>query len=383
MPEGQEQRARVLLVSFVVKAAWTGMGHWTQAVSDSLQHEGFRVDAWYADQFPRSRGAGRLAVVLFPLALVRRLLARRHDYDAVVVHEPVAFWYAVARKMRRRLPPLVVMCHNVETHHLRVMVGYTRHGLADISRLTRIRSALFRSWQSTGAIKRADHVLCLSSIDEQYIAGELGVARDRITRLVNGVAADDVVPHMGSGGHREVLWVGGWLDVKGSHVLPSLWRRLREAVPDAALTMVGTGALPSEVREAFDPQDRPSVTVRPRVTDRAALRALYQSADVFLLTSLSEGSPLALIEAMAAGLPVVATRAGGVPDLVDEGDQGLLFDPARPGEGADHLRHVLTCDVDARRLGTAGQRRASTLSWRSTVKPMSAVLRHLIEPDCR
>lgn len=354
------------------------MGRWSYAVRDALRKQGFAVETWFSDRFPRTKASGRLSVLTFPVVLLRHLLANRREYDVVVIHEPSAFWYAVLRRVGRALPPLVLMCHNVETHHLRVMVHYTRLGLARISALTRVRSALFRSWQSIGAIKAADHVLCLSTIDEEYIAGELGVPRHRITRLINGVDPDDLMPYRGSEGRR-VLWVGGWLDVKGQYVLPALWRQLRERLPEAHLTMAGTGADMTAVSAAFDPADRASITVLPIVADRDDMRRLYRSADVFLITSLSEGSPLALLEAMAAQLPVVATRVGGIPDVAVDGLHALLFDPARPADGAALVQRLLTDSDAAQRLGGAAQARAASLSWQRTAGSVATALEQAFE----
>ena len=63
---------------------------------------------------------------------------------------------------------------------------------------------------------------------------------------------------------------------------------------------------------------------------RADLAALYRRMHVFALTSINEGTPVSLIEAMAAGVPVVATSVGGVPDVIEDGVTGVLLPPAEP-----------------------------------------------------
>jgi glycosyltransferase involved in cell wall biosynthesis len=187
----------------------------------------------------------------------------------------------------------------------------------------------------------ADHVLCLSSVDRSYIADQLRVPRQRITRLVNGTDPSDFIETTTSRGGGAVLWIGGWLDVKGRRLLPSVWRGVRERVPSARLTLVGTGTASNEVLEDFDSADRPSIKVIPRLTQPKEMREQYANHDVFLLTSLSEGSPLALLEALAAGLPIVATRVGGVPDIVVDGVHGLLFDPANLASGIDSVCRII------------------------------------------
>lgn len=349
------------------------MGGWTYAVKEELQNLGHRVDAWFADQFPSARAAGRFAILLFPVALALRLFSRRRDYDVVVIHEPGGFWYGLARKLVPGLPRMVAMCHNVESHHFRQMLSHAAAGLARVSPQTRIQAPLLRYWQSNGTIRLADHVVCLSTTDRSYIIRELRVPEPRVTLVVNGTSPRDFVDAANDGGRR-VTWVGGWLDVKGRRVLPRLWRRVREKLPDCTLALVGTGADAATVLADFDAADRSSVTVQPRVENPADMRRVYAAGNLYLLTSLSEGSPLSLLEAMAVGLPVVATRVGGVPDIARDGTDALLFDPRQPEDGAAQVCRVFGNPAEARRLAAAGRDRARDLSWKKTAATFAGAL---------
>jgi glycosyltransferase involved in cell wall biosynthesis len=81
--------------------------------------------------------------------------------------------------------------------------------------------------------------------------------------------------------------------------------------------------------------------------------ALYSAADVFVLSSRSEGLPMVILESMMAGLPVIATCVGGVPDAV--GDNGLLVEPANPRQLAVAMERIINEDSLADRLGRSGQ----------------------------
>lgn len=90
--------------------------------------------------------------------------------------------------------------------------------------------------------------------------------------------------------------------------------------------------------------------------DRADVRELLARSDIFVLATLSEGMPLALLEAMAEGLPVVASRVGGIPEIVQDGENGLLVPAGDPDALARALHRLLT-DPDLRiRLGKAARR---------------------------
>jgi glycosyltransferase involved in cell wall biosynthesis len=91
------------------------------------------------------------------------------------------------------------------------------------------------------------------------------------------------------------------------------------------------------------------------MVEQTKLPAVYAGADVFVLASLTEGHPKVLLEAMACGLPVVASNRGGIPSIVTDGETGLLFDPTQPKQLADCLRRVLRDPGLSRRLGRAAR----------------------------
>jgi len=92
--------------------------------------------------------------------------------------------------------------------------------------------------------------------------------------------------------------------------------------------------------------------------ERRDVPELLAAADVFVLSSRSEGHPVSVLEAMAADLPVVASRVGGVPEQVSEGETGLLVEPGDPAELAAALRRLVADASLRRRLGAAGRARA-------------------------
>jgi glycosyltransferase involved in cell wall biosynthesis len=91
--------------------------------------------------------------------------------------------------------------------------------------------------------------------------------------------------------------------------------------------------------------------------ERRDVPELLGAADVFVLSSRSEGLPVSVLEAMVAGLPVVASRVGGVGELVEDEETGLLVAPGNPDELSTALERVLGDRELRRRLGAAGRER--------------------------
>ena len=92
---------------------------------------------------------------------------------------------------------------------------------------------------------------------------------------------------------------------------------------------------------------------------RSDMNALYSAADVFVLSSRSEGLPMVILESMMAGLPIIATRVGGVPHTV--GQYGILVEPGQPAQLADAMSCMLTDEISVNQTARAAQKRAQQL----------------------
>jgi glycosyltransferase involved in cell wall biosynthesis len=358
---------RVLLVSLVPDNRHSGMGKWTHEIADALRERGHRVTTWFEDRFPSMRTAGRWSVLLFPMVLARAVWAGRREFDALVVHEPSAAWLGLMRRAGAPIPPVLAMSHGIESRAFRDLLAAARRGFAVVPRGTRIKTPLLRLPQSDAGLRLADAVLCLSTLDRDHAIRALGCDPGRVHAFVNGVGSRFYAPPRAAApGRRKVVFLGGWTDDrKGRRIVPRTWGTVRRRVPGATLTLLGTGVAADAVLAHFDETDRESVAVVPRLEDPGRVADALRDHDVFFLPTLAEGSPLALLEAMAAGLAPVASRVGGIPDIVTDGTDGLLFAAMDVDGAADALARALGDEELRRRLADGASRRARQLTWQA------------------
>ncbi|HLE83762.1 MAG TPA: glycosyltransferase family 4 protein [Thermoanaerobaculia bacterium] len=317
----------------------------------------------------RATGGGKR---LFPLAVAGLYLreARRRPFDVVHVHESDGFAVLLlarlARLRRRGRRPRLVATLQVSYRRERRAVRAVRANGRVVSRPTPAERVF--GWGRAPILaglgrltaRLADRVVAPSRATARELAEDYG-ARD-VAVIPNGIAPLAGIRRSRSepAGGPVVLYAGRLRTRKAVAVLLEAFARLRVERPGAVLVLVGDG----EQRPALQAQaSRLGIedAVRlPGAQPRDAMSAFYGAADLFCLPSLYEGFPLAILEAMAAGLPVVATAVAGVPEAVEHGVTGLLV----PHEDAAALfRALAELAADpgrARGMGDAGRRRVET-----------------------
>jgi glycosyltransferase involved in cell wall biosynthesis len=212
--------------------------------------------------------------------------------------------------------------------------------------------------------------------------------------VYNGVDTELFVPSRevggdDEGGSKRLLFVGRITPEKGIHNLVEAVARLSDRVPGVRLDVVGPDAeTPREyivdisddnhVKSLAswykgDYYERLQNLARTRVGDRVTFSGLvpphelpgyYQKADLLLNPSVSESFGMSLVEAMACGTPVVATRVGGMPEIVEEGRTGVLVAPADPIALSDAVAGLLGDNaLRASMRGACRDRAVEMFSW--------------------
>jgi glycosyltransferase involved in cell wall biosynthesis len=203
--------------------------------------------------------------------------------------------------------------------------------------------------------RRAARIVAVSTAIQRLLVDEYGVARDRVQVLLPAVTGTgSPTPKVA---HRPELVVGlvaRLVPEKGGHVFLEAASLVRAVVPQARFVVVGDGPLGDALE-----QHAATLGVRDVVAFlgfRSDAARLMSGFDVLAVPSLSDGTPLVVLEAMASGVPVVASATGGLPDLVSPSENGILVQPGDPEDLARALVAVLLDPAGARQLGARGQR---------------------------
>ena len=260
--------------------------------------------------------------------LPTEILMERHRYDLRMLDS--------VRRVIEACDPTIVETHHVKSHWLMAASGMWRrcrwlafhHGYTRTDLKVRAYNQIDRF-----SLPRADHVVTTNYRFARLLRGR-GVRRDRITVLHNAVRKSVATPEelatlrasLGlREGERVVLSVGRLSREKGHD---SIIRAAAQWPSRARLVIVGDGPERGALEKLARRLRCADSVVFAGMTPRVA--PFYGIADVFALPSLSEGSPNVLLEAMVAGVPVVATHVGGVPEIAVDGVNALLVPPGDP-----------------------------------------------------
>jgi glycosyltransferase involved in cell wall biosynthesis len=256
-----------------------------------------------------------------------------------------------ARLAASRRPPIVV-----HTFHGHVLRGY----------FGPVRTLFFRwleRWLASGTTVlvavspqvRDDLVALGIAPRERFVVIRLGIELDeRVAPERNG--RDESRRYLGISGDRfAVGWIGRMTAVKRTDDVLVAFKRLRESGVDAVLCMVGDGpdraGLEQRAHELGVARDTVFVGYQEDVAP------FYAAFDALVLPSVNEGTPVSVIEALAAERPVVVTRVGGVPDIVRDGEDGFLVEAGATDDLADRLAQLARDPALRARMGKQGRER--------------------------
>lgn len=262
------------------------------------------------------------------------LLMARGGFD--IVHA----WLFHANILARMFKPL--------THGARVITS---------ERGVERNKSAWRVWVDRTTSPMADLVMTNANAIREVLLTREKLDPRRIRVIENGVDLSRFTPPPEPpSGPPRLICVARLDPIKAHKDLLTALKHLLPRWPDLSLDLVGAGPMKQPLE-----QQAHALGIVDRVRflgGRTDVPQLLQAAHMFVLTSLSEGMPGSILEAMATALPVVATRVGGVPEIVDHERTGMLVPPGDPPALAVALGKLLSDPAKAREMGLAGLARA-------------------------
>ena len=226
------------------------------------------------------------------------------------------------------------------------------------------KSRLIRAF-TRRVLERVDLVYAVSQQIRDRIVGDFGIPPGKVRYLPVGIDTTVFAPgrkEKTPGGSLVLFSNRGFYPVYDTRTLVAGFARAREKNPALSLVLKGNGPEEGEIRSLVSSLDLSGpVTFRER-SPYTEVPGDLRRADVFISTATSDGTPVSVLEAMSTGLPCIATRVGGVPEWVVDGENGLLIPPGSPEELS---RAILSLAADPRLRERLGARARETVLERA------------------
>ena len=335
---------------------WRQLG--TSATGCEVRDERFTL----VSRFPVRRLDGLMFYSFLPVRIAREIRAFRPDVVIVQGAEDTALALA-GRRLARSNVPIVFDVHGDWRHNTRV------YGSPGRRMLTPVADAL-----ANLGLQRADAVRTVSGFTTRLVR-EQGIEPIATFPAYMDLASFTEAPPAPLPERPTALFIGVLERYKAVDVLADAWREVAARQPGVELHIVGEGRLEETVRGLVAD---PLLGVRrtQRLTTAEIAQAL-DAATLLVLPSRGEGMGRVLVEAFCRGRPVIGTSSGGIPDLVQDGESGLLVPAEDAGALAQALTRVLGDRGLAGRLGAGAY--AASAAWVATPEEFAQRVRELVD----
>ncbi len=373
MPLNQKNKNRRVLVAHnVARGHWGGMARMMESLHGALEEFGWETEYFTSDDLPKSLSSRlrRYTFSWFVRRHARRAYLRGEPFDVINIHEPVGTAVMFGRS-RIGNPAIVATSHGVEQRYWELRLRKHPPGPEPPSFRTRVLFPILSLRQSRLTLCRADHILCLNEEDRDFLVNRFRIDRQRITRVFPGTSQvfASVAPGRSYDNPcRTILFSGTWTERKGTGQVVEAFLDLAERHPDLELGILGGGVSSSRVLGDFPQALHSRIAVLPPLSHEECAKVLIEH-DVFLLPSFFEGTPLALLEAMCTGMPVITTATCGMKDVVEDQKNGLLVSPGDTGQVVRAVERLIADSELRRKLGRQASSDAiGKYTWRGTAE---------------
>jgi glycosyltransferase involved in cell wall biosynthesis len=260
------------------------------------------------------------------------LLDGEYDFDIFHLH---GRWFTdfayVAKYAKKNGKKFCLTLHNARPLGISPMVGAL--------------GTMFDWFSGVRTIKAADRIVAVSASVKEDISHYRGVDRDKIEVIHNGVDIEVFKPSKpilrdkyAEGFDNVFLFLGRLIEQKGLPYLIDATKEVIKDYPSTRLLVVGRGKLKGALEARVRKEGLQKHIVFPGFVDEKTLPSLYSSCDAYVLPSLWEVLPISLLEALSCGAPLIASDAGGNPEVVENGVNGFIFEKRNTNQLAEEMK---------------------------------------------
>jgi N-acetyl-alpha-D-glucosaminyl L-malate synthase BshA len=282
-------------------------------------------------------------------ALFSFLKGFRTDFDIIHAHYAIPQGFSGVLIKRFKKKPLLLTVHGSDA----TVLGGNRL----------VRPIL--KW----VLNSTDRIIAVSQYAKNLLI-DMGISEAKIRVIHNGVDSHT----RAVGDEKRVIYLGALVWQKGVDVLLKAFKDVKAEHRDAKLVIVGDGPERMKLEGLASKLKLKDVDFTGYVDD---LDTLFTVNSILVLPSRLEGFGISILEAMARGVPVAASKTGGIPEIVEDGKNGVLFTRENPVSLADAVNKVLDDPGLRNRLVEGGLKTAKKFSWDNTVAETEDVYREL------
>jgi len=384
-PTASSYPMRILMSASVPRRREGGVAAIIYNLGVELEKRGHQITyVFKEDLFGEDKISNRFNELVFSHRLQRFVAKDPGKFSIVNLHAPSGLLYGIHRHWlgARILPPYVMTLHGLEERRVHVQSREEKKGRAWNFKLrNRLWHRLYTFPLYRGAIRTADGAHAYSRDVWNILQLKYNMDVDRAWYIPSGVEPRFFLPRRyDTAGPLKLLYAGTWLDQRGIYYLCDALEVLSAKVPGITMTFAGCHIPPEIIQQFFGPKLASTVVVHPTVPS-GQMQELFASHDIFLFPSLMEGLPGVLLEAMASGMPVITAETCGMPDVVEDGFNGLLVPPADARAIEEAVLRLANSPELRERLGQSAQQTMSRYTWERSAIMLESLFRHIIEME--